>query len=194
MQQAITSSSSQIPPRYGRLRSRFLERPHPRHVSSGLYEIPTLHRELLLTFSLAPQCDSACLAFLSQTCMRQATCLRSSLMYCTLFKPFGWKSSALNNTSLKKHRDRSASGAYKRFPALVCDRCIEAIYASKRPHKLPSEINTSIRRIHWVLLQGSVVDLRAEELHWWRPKGRLRSSVQLHQRASVRYVACLIHV
>ena len=25
-------------------------------------------------------------------------------------------------------------------------------------------------------------------------KGRLRSSVQLHQRASVRYVACLIHV
>ena len=41
----------------------------------------------------------------------------------------------------------------------------------------------------WVLLQGSVV-----EGGGLPAKGRLRSSVQLHQRASVRYVACLIHV
>ena len=41
----------------------------------------------------------------------------------------------------------------------------------------------------WVLLQGSVV-----EGGGLPTKGRLRSSVQLHQRASVRYVACLIHV
>ena len=40
-----------------------------------------------------------------------------------------------------------------------------------------------------VLLQGSVV-----EGGGLPTKGRLRSSVQLHQRASVRYVACLIHV
>ena len=43
--------------------------------------------------------------------------------------------------------------------------------------------------IHAVLLQGSVV-----EGGGLPTKGRLRSSVQLHQRASVRYVACLIHV
>ena len=40
-----------------------------------------------------------------------------------------------------------------------------------------------------VLLQGSIV-----EGGGLPTKGRLRSSVQLHQRASVRYVACLIHV
>ena len=40
-----------------------------------------------------------------------------------------------------------------------------------------------------VLLQGSVV-----EGGGLPTKGRLRSSVQLHQRASVGYVACLIHV
>ena len=40
-----------------------------------------------------------------------------------------------------------------------------------------------------VLLQGSVVEGGGPPT-----KGRLRSSVQLHQRASVRYVACLIHV
>ena len=40
-----------------------------------------------------------------------------------------------------------------------------------------------------VLLQGSVV-----EGGGLPTKGRLRSSVQLHQRASVSYVACLIHV
>ena len=40
-----------------------------------------------------------------------------------------------------------------------------------------------------MLLQGSVV-----EGGGLPTKGRLRSSVQLHQRASVRYVACLIHV
>ena len=38
-----------------------------------------------------------------------------------------------------------------------------------------------------VFLQGSVV-----EGGGLPTKGRLRSSVQLHQRASVRYVACLI--
>ena len=45
------------------------------------------------------------------------------------------------------------------------------------------------QRVRWVLLQGSVV-----EGGGLPTKGRLRSSVQLHQRASVRYVACLIHV
>ena len=42
---------------------------------------------------------------------------------------------------------------------------------------------------HRVLLQGSVV-----EGGGLPTKGRLRSSVQLHQRASIKYVACLIHV
>ena len=59
-----------------------------------------------------------------------------------------------------------------------------------------SEIVTGLRHHaetfaseHRVLLQGSVV-----EGGGLPTKGRLRSSVQLHQRASVRYVACLIHV
>ena len=46
-----------------------------------------------------------------------------------------------------------------------------------------------VLRPRLVLLQGSVV-----EGGGLPTKGRLRSSVQLHQRASVRYVACLIHV
>ena len=51
-------------------------------------------------------------------------------------------------------------------------------------------VGTSPRlREAMVLLQGSVV-----EGGGLPTKGRLRSSVQLHQRASVRYVACLIHV
>ena len=54
--------------------------------------------------------------------------------------------------------------------------------------KLPN-VSAATLETFLVLLQGSVV-----EGGGLPTKGRLRSSVQLHQRASVRYVACLIHV
>ena len=96
---------------------------------------------------------------------------------------------AVSTAWARPESERSTSAAGTDFWKGLAARGESRVESHARDLRLLARHEEESMPGHRVLLQGSVV-----EGGGLPTKGRLRSSVQLHQRASVRYVACLIHV